>query len=107
MSKTFCVLPFVHLATHPNGDVSPCCDSSLYHPSNGDGNMNLNTHTIDEIRNSKTFTELRESMINGERHSACNYCWEMEDSGITSRREGENDNYGINPINKNYLYNSF
>ena len=103
MSKTFCVLPFVHLATHPNGDVSPCCDSPMHHPDNGNGRMTLNSHTIEEIRNSKSFKELRESMVNGERHPACSYCWEMEDSGITSRRQSENKNYGINPINKNYF----
>ena len=103
MSKTFCILPFVHLATHPNGDVTPCCDSSTFYPTNGDDKLSLNTHTIDEIRNSKSFKELRKSMLDGEQHHACKYCWDMENKGILSRRERENDSYGINEITKKYF----
>lgn len=103
MSKSFCILPFVHLATHPNGDVTPCCDSSHFNPRNNGKKLSLNTNTIEEIRNSESFRELRQSMIDGERHSACNACWEPEKIGVESRRERENDTYGINSINKNYF----
>ena len=27
MSDTFCILPFTHLSTRPNGDITPCCRS--------------------------------------------------------------------------------
>jgi len=29
MSKTFCPLPWNHLATHPNGSVTLCCESDM------------------------------------------------------------------------------
>ena len=28
MSKTFCPLPWIHLATRPNGDVRVCCTAN-------------------------------------------------------------------------------
>ncbi len=28
-SKSFCVLPFIHLATHPIGTVTPCCITDM------------------------------------------------------------------------------
>ena len=51
MNDTFCVLPFTHLATHPDGDVTPCCESNLKPRTNGKI-LNLNTDSIEDIRNS-------------------------------------------------------
>ena len=101
---SFCILPFVHLATHPNGDVTPCCESHLK-PINGSTKLNLNTNTIEEIRNSESFIELRESFINGEQPTSCNVCWKRESEGILSRRERENSKYGINQLTKSYFIN--
>jgi len=28
-SKSFCVLPWIHLATHPIGTVTPCCITDM------------------------------------------------------------------------------
>ena len=36
VSKTFCILPWIHQHTWPNGDVYPCC---IYKSSNHLGNM--------------------------------------------------------------------
>lgn len=90
------------MATHPNGDVTPCCESQ-FKPMNGDKKLNLNTNTIDEIRNSETFTELRESFIKNEKHSACSICWDRESKGIESRRTRENINHGVNQLTKGYF----
>ena len=27
MNKTFCILPFVHIAADPDGSIKPCCTS--------------------------------------------------------------------------------
>jgi len=90
------------MATHPNGDVTPCCESQ-FKPMNGDKKLNLNTNTIDEIRNSETFTELRDSFIKNEKHSACSICWDRESKGIESRRTRENINHGVNQLTKGYF----
>ncbi len=101
-NSTFCILPFVHMATHPNGDVTPCCESQ-FKPMNGDKKLDLNVNTIDEIRSSETFTELRDSFIKNKKHSACSICWDRESKGIESRRIRENDNHGVNEITKGYF----
>jgi len=107
MSKTFCVLPFVHLATHPNGDVTPCCDSAL-NPTDKNGNkLNLNTNTVDEIRNSDSYQKLRSDMINGIQNPACSFCWDAESKNLESRRERENEKYSVNDVTKNYYIDNF
>ena len=63
-NKSFCILPFNHLATHPDGRVTPCCESKLW-SSNGNKNLQLSKSTLEEIRNSKSFTSLRDDMLNG------------------------------------------
>jgi hypothetical protein len=57
MSKTFCPLPFTHLATHPIGTVSPCCSAEMNNgistaKVNGK-NMHLGEFSIAEIYNSE------------------------------------------------------
>ena len=99
---TFCVLPFTHLATHPNGDVTPCCESKLY-PKNGSQQLNLNTDTIEDIRNSESFVKLREDLKNGIKSSVCDFCWKAEKDGLESKRIRENLRFGVNSITKPYF----
>jgi hypothetical protein len=35
-SKTFCILPWIHLATRPNGDMRICCVANASGADNGD-----------------------------------------------------------------------
>lgn len=99
MSDSFCSLPWLHLATHPHGGISLCCQSEMEKglsvASNQDGNnpMTLNDHSIDEMINSKTFKEVRLSMLSGERHSACGPCWSRELNGVVSKRKIENERF--------------
>jgi pyruvate-formate lyase-activating enzyme len=102
MSDNFCILPFVHLATHPNGDVTPCCESHLL-PKNDSKKLDLNSNTIDEIRNSQSFLELKKSFKENRKHKSCNVCWDRESNGIESRRERENKKHGVNQITKGYF----
>ena len=48
VSKTFCILPWIHQHTWPNGDVYPCC---IYKSSNPLGNME--EQPLEEIWNNK------------------------------------------------------
>ena len=102
MSSTFCVLPFTHLATHPNGDVTPCCESKLK-PKNGDKLLNLNTDSIEDIRNSESFTNLRSELKNGIQSTACTFCWKAEKDGLESKRIRENARFGVNSITQPYF----
>lgn len=89
INKSFCILPFNHLATHPDGKITPCCESQLQAETNGK-KLRLGIDNIDDIRNSDTFNELRDDMLNGRLNSSCNFCYEKEKVGLRSKRDREN-----------------
>lgn len=96
MSPSFCVLPWMHLATHPNGGVSLCCRSnhtnaiSWAHKKDSKSLMLLDNENLIDVFNSHTFTHVREQMLKGNRPLECEGCWQDEDSGIESKRQYEN-----------------
>lgn len=97
MSKTFCPLPWIHLATRPNGDVRVCCtanasgagvvDSKEEGLVKQDGvTMNLRDHTIEEVWNSQQMRHTRLQMLKGEIPESCKKCFVEEANGIDSKR---------------------
>ena len=99
MSNSLCVLPWMHLATHPNGGCSLCCRSnhvdavSWAKKDNSNSLALLEDSTIEDIINSKKFIEVRQAMIDGKRPIECEGCWRDEDSGIKSKRQYENERW--------------
>jgi hypothetical protein len=96
MSKTLCVLPWMHLASHPNGGQSLCCRSNhtdavswAMKPSSTELQTFDNTLLAD-MANSETFVRVREQMIAGQQPKECEGCWKDEAAGIPSKREYEN-----------------
>ena len=57
-SKSFCIIPWVHLQFEPHNKVIPCCLTSPYNYDLGD----LSTNTIEEIWNSPKQKALRREM---------------------------------------------
>lgn len=92
-NKTWCVYPFVHLATFTNGDVTPCCVAKAYR------NVNLNNITIQDAWNHSEVKSLRTKLINGEEVYNCKNCYEVEKHGVDSHRTSSNrmfeKEYGI------------
>jgi len=101
MSKTFCVLPWLHLGTHPHGGVTPCCISDMTEGKNrardftdkGDKFFNLNDHDIDTHMNSDYFKQIRLEMLNDVEPKACTRCYQEERKGIKSKRIHESEVY--------------
>lgn len=97
MSDKLCVLPFTHLATHPNGNVSLCCVSDhvncASHAKTDGKLLSLNTSTVDEVFNSDYFKKTRLQMLDNKEPYACRRCYEEERNGIQSKRQTENLNY--------------
>jgi organic radical activating enzyme len=93
-NKPFCILPFIHLATHPIGTVTPCCITDMDNDmstSKKDGlNMFLDKDPIEEIANSVNFKEVRRKMISGEFPSECKTCYFYEKNKIYSKRMESN-----------------
>tara|TARA_B100000900_G_scaffold416120_1_gene449244 strand:+ start:1679 stop:2995 length:1317 start_codon:yes stop_codon:yes gene_type:complete len=101
MSKTFCPLPWIHLATRPNGEVRVCCTANASGAGilddlsdvktaglvKKDGiAMNLRDHTIEEVWNSEHMRRTRLQMLNGEIPSSCVKCFNEEAKGMGSKR---------------------
>lgn len=100
MSDTFCVLPWIHLATRPNGDVRLCCttnasgadvvDSKDVGLVTKDGvHMNLREHSLSEVWNSSYMKDVRLKMLNNEIPASCTKCFEEEKNGVVSKRQWE------------------
>lgn len=93
-SKSFCVLPFIHLATHPIGTVTPCCITDMENDmstAKKDGlNLFLNKDSLEEIANSDAFKEVRAKMLRGEYPAECKTCYFYEQSQVYSKRMESN-----------------
>jgi MoaA/NifB/PqqE/SkfB family radical SAM enzyme len=79
MSSTFCYYPFVHQHIDPDGDIKYCC-ASLHHNEPAPNTKNT---TLKDAWNSDNLKRLRVALINGETPSACNHCWQLENSDHT------------------------
>jgi len=88
VSKTFCILPWIHQHTWPNGNVFPCCVSKSSLPL---GNTSKNT--LEEIWNSDDSKELRRQLLNGEKPETCTRCFMHEEVGTMPFRVSSNNNW--------------
>ena len=99
-SNTFCPLPWIHIATRPNGDVRLCCTANASGADIVDTKdvglvkqdgvvMNLRDHTIEEVWNSEQMRQTRVQMLAGEKPASCLKCYQEEHNGIVSKRQWE------------------
>jgi MoaA/NifB/PqqE/SkfB family radical SAM enzyme len=100
MSKTICPLPWIHLATRPNGDVRLCCTANASGAGEEDVKdaglvkqdgriLNLQYNTIAEVWNSDYMKTVRLQMLAGEAPPSCRKCYQEESKGIVSKRQWE------------------
>lgn len=88
IQDTFCVLPWMHLYIGPDGNILPCCVADQKFPIG-----NIKNQPINEIVTSDKFNRIRSNMIQGLRSKECSYCYDQEDSKITSMRSQHNKKY--------------
>lgn len=86
-SKSFCIMPWVHLATDPSGRCRICCLSTKQIKDDSGRPYNLGYDDIKEIYNSESLKSARQKMLNGERIEECKRCWNEEDNGGYSQRQ--------------------
>lgn len=95
--STFCSLPWVHLASHPDGGVTLCCISDHtnaasrardFHPLKY---YSLNTDKVQDIMNSEFYKKTRLEMLNGIKPQACLRCYKEEEAGVRSKRIEETE----------------
>jgi MoaA/NifB/PqqE/SkfB family radical SAM enzyme len=95
-SKSFCILPWIHFATRPNGDMRLCCSAN----ASGAGE----NHTVGLVKNEKGqpanfgretpmsawnneyMKDVRLTMLEGKIPSSCSKCIAEESRGVASKR---------------------
>lgn len=99
-TPTFCVLPWIHVATRPNGDARLCCgsnasqatkgilDAGLVKKENGEP-ANFGKETLMSAFNNQYMKDVRTTMMEGKIPASCSKCFEEELNGITSKRVWE------------------
>ena len=85
ISKSFCVLPWLHLNTWPNGNVYPCCLTDWREEIG-----NLKHNTLEELWNNKKMKEIRQYMLEGKKHYNCRKCYQQEKNSLDSTRTSSN-----------------
>lgn len=115
-SRTFCVLPWIHFATRPNGDMRLCCSANAS-GAGSDHTVGLvkNEHGVPanfgnskplEAWNNEYMRSVRLMMLDGKIPLSCSKCIKEEDTGVASKRIWEtytwmNDGIDIEELVKN------
>ena len=106
-SDTFCILPWIHLSTRPDGSMRVCCtaNASSVGPTNDkvhggqvgilkteDGKPNnLNVSDFLSSWNSSYMKNVRLQMLDGEKPPSCLKCFKEEAAGYVSKRKWETE----------------
>ena len=89
-SKTFCILPWIHLHAYPTGDAYPCCHAEM-----GIGKIgSCRTNTLEELWNSDAMKQLRTDITSETHNDTCRRCYEQETAGFFSGRQSANKHHG-------------
>ncbi len=95
-SHTFCVLPWIHFATRPNGDMRLCCNAN----SSGAGSdhliglvknesgkpANFGLETPMSAWNNEYMRSVRTTMLSEGIPASCKKCFDEESKGVVSKR---------------------
>jgi len=87
-SKTFCMLPWVHMNVATDGRALPCCVSDWDRPVG-----NIRQASLRELWNSEGMRRRRKDMLAGTEIAECRYCRHMERGGFPSLRQYANKRF--------------
>jgi MoaA/NifB/PqqE/SkfB family radical SAM enzyme len=91
MKNTNCILAEQGLHLHNSGRCNSCSDSSQWWKDSNGIDMDLTTHSIEKIWNSKSRQDFLYDLRNGVEHPNCIKCWQKERVGIKSKRQISNE----------------
>jgi hypothetical protein len=98
-TDTFCVLPWIHFATRPNGDMRLCCSANA--SGAGDDHTvglvkneqgmpaNFGRETPMSAWNNEYMRSVRTTMLEGKIPKSCTKCFTEESQGVASKRMWE------------------
>ena len=98
-SNTFCILPWIHFATRPNGDMRLCCNANSS-GANSDHEIglvknesgrpaNFGRETPMSAWNNEYMRSVRETMLDGKIPASCKKCFDEESRNVVSKRMWE------------------
>ena len=96
-SPSFCVLPWIHVATRPNGDMRLCCVANASGADTGDYTVglvkmdngvpaNFANNLPTDAFNNDYMKSVRTTMLAGKIPASCTKCFKEEEEGIVSKR---------------------
>jgi len=109
-SNSFCALPWLHLATRPNGDMRICCVANASGADTGDYSVglvkkengepaNFGKDLPSEAFNSDYMKTVRKTMLDGNIPASCTKCFNEEKQGIVSKRIWETASWHLEGTN--------
>ena len=90
-SKTFCILPWIHLHAWPDGRAMLCCIANNDKTDGKVGDFSKNTYA--EIINSDELKQIRLDMLAGKEISNCQNCYDNEKLKGLSFRQSTNNQH--------------
>lgn len=96
-SFSFCALPWIHMATRPNGDARLCCVTNASGAATGDHEVglvkkedgtpsNFGRDLPLSAWNNDYMKSVRKTMLEGKIPASCTKCFEEESNGVVSKR---------------------
>jgi MoaA/NifB/PqqE/SkfB family radical SAM enzyme len=109
-TSSFCVLPWIHLATRPNGDMRLCCVANASGAETGnytvglvkneDGTpANFGKNLPKEAINNEYMKSVRKTMLEGKVPASCTKCFKEEEQGVSSKRIWETGTWHHEGVN--------
>lgn len=118
--STFCILPWIHLSTRPNGHMRVCCTANASSVGatndkkyggevgilkNEDGKpANFNHTDLLRAWNNSYMKNIRKDMLSGKVPASCVKCFKEEEAGHRSKRQWETE-FWSSRIDKQTLIN--
>ena len=87
-SKTFCMMPWVHMHTWPAGYTYPCCMADPDLPIG-----NTQEQSLQDIWNGPELRKIRLNMLQDKKSPECRRCYELEENGMWTLRKSSNENF--------------
>ena len=87
-SKTFCMMPWVHMHTWPAGYTYPCCMADPDLPIG-----NTQDQSLQDIWNGPELRKIRLNMLQDKKSPECRRCYELEENGMWTLRKSSNENF--------------
>ncbi len=119
ISPTFCILPWIHMSTRPNGHMRVCCTANASSAGatndkvwggevgivkNDNGKpANLNHTDLLSGWNNLYMRSVRKQMLNGEIPPSCSKCFKEESAGHRSKRNWETEYWNARVDTKSLL----